>query len=446
MRRRNVIKRLLILFAFVVMPFTTYLTVSHVKTCEAQTCPCGGSTCIEANQFAAALRGFYNNVIGQPHALTDAKNEMAVAFKPLTEYFADGILPVVDWMVRQLKSWFDTFWFYNLQPTMQRMAEQLTSSALEQVFSIASFHDVANVIRIRRTMNDMQLEDHRSLRPSGNVCTAGTMMGGMQRADAFSRGFNAAASGSMLSRTANTWGQPAGEGAASDMLYRWKTFARRFCKTDYNNTHANCEGNVDSPFPNADIDVADMVFSRDTIPLDPAADPNGDTRQNLDAMIMNLAEPFVKDPVTASVTGAKDALLRASSYKSKRQLVYDSLYYVISRRVPAGMPQSYVDRLREIRGTTHEDASTSPNPSRNEILRALMTQKYRNGQYALSQIDEPENNRREMVIQEALQLIQMSDQLDLLDHYSLLLAAQVSTQVQKDMGFETATAGGGLVH
>ena len=57
-----------------------------------------------------------------------------------------------------------------------------------------------------------------------------------------------------------------------------------------------------------------------------------------------------------------------------------------------------------------------------------MTQRFRSGKYSLRQIDEPENNQREQVIEQALQLIQMSDELDLMDHYSLLLASQVSEE------------------
>jgi len=176
--------------------------------------------------------------------------------------------------------------------------------------------------------------------------------------------------------------------------------------------------------------------------------------------------------VTAGNAG-KDGILNALSYRTRRQVVYDSLFYIISRRVPGGFNPAaqsqppavntpaplggtenggtqLVDLLRAVRKATGEDPNTgcgpnanclSPDPSRNELFRALVAQRFQSGQYALRQIDEPENNAREQVVDQALQLMQMNDQLELMDHYSLLLSSEISNEIVERTNFTSASPG-----
>lgn len=446
MRKRNVFRRFLIVLAFVVLPLTTYFTVSHVTSCQAQTCACAGGTCIPPNAIVDAFNTNFHSYL-QP-ALGQARDIMVAAFEPLTRYFYYGIKPVIDWTIWKLTYWFQIFWSYNLQPSMRLMTAELTVANQEQNFSVASFVDGVNFNRKKWAIDDTDLENHREQRPSGGVCTAATLVGGMTQADRLSDAFHSAASGNRLWRTSNHIGTTAEGGTNMDTHDRWQRYLDRFCRRDYNAGNSGCEDeSADKPFADKDMDVVEMIFGRDTIPLDhdqdppPASDMPGETLNNLNQLIDNLAEPFIKDPIAAGGSAGRYALLASQSYKAKRQVVYDSLDFIVSRRVPAGLPQAYIDSLKELRSTTNEELTTSSNPSRYEIMRALMTQRFRSGRYSLSQIDEPENNQRELVIEQALQMMQMSDQLDLLDHYSLLLASQVSTEVMSAKVFGSGSAG-----
>ena len=294
----------------------------------------------------------------------------------------------------------------------------------------------------------MAINDQRAGRPSDNVCVAATVTSGMTRTTAFSRAYNAAAPTERLPRSANrvnaAAGAPVLTSSVEDMNERWKVYLSRYCNQNYNNGAAGCTAM--QAFADQDIDVAGAVFSKDTIDV-----TNKETRRSLDDLVTNLAEPFIKDPAapaSAQSMAGQTALLEGQAYKAKRQLVYDSLYHIISRRVP-GSPDNPLapqgsqlkDFIAAIRDGTGELPSTSPNPSRNEVMRALITQRFRNGKYALTQIDEPENNRRQMVIQQALQLMQMNEQLDLMDHYALLLAAEAGQEVRETKGLGTAAGG-----
>ncbi len=525
--------------------------MSHVKTCQAQCAGCGVGACIAPNTLAAAFDQVYFGTIAP--GLIRASQIMDVYLQTAVNQFDSVMGRVMPWETQQLTDWFDTFWFYNLQPAMQDMGRELTSADVEQTFSLGSFVDATNVdrclasdpnclkpcppdepnctvkqildlktnalkaISTQETLEDMGLEDQRTVRPTGGVCTAATMMGNMERATGFSDAYNAASAAGKLWRSANNYNMPSHGGFALDMSFRWlnydplnnpQGFVGFWCNPFYNNGSttlgspnfgaAGCI--VPGKYVGKDVDVAGMVFAQDTINFTSGANPactskcngpNGyndpqcianvnnctsDNKTNLDEMITNLAEPFAKDPVTADPNhGGKAALLASVSYKTKRQIVYDGLDYVISRRVPAGLnytpekmssledgltigppaAKSFVQLLTEVRDLTGEGSNTgcggvggqpcaSPDPSREEILRALITQRFRSGQYSLSQIDEPENNEREMVIQQALQLMQMSDQLDIMDHEMLLLASQVSTEVEHEHALYPAAEGAPL--
>ena len=129
------------------------------------------------------------------------------------------------------------------------------------------------------------------------------------------------------------------------------------------------------------------------------------------------------------------------SYKAKRQAVYDALYFVVARRAPGSKSGEFLEKMRGIAagasGDTPGGAGVDPayfapnqNPSRNEIMQVMMAERFRTGSYSVDQVDNPENNGREMVVQQAFMAMQLTDQLDLMDRFSIMLAAEVSENVR----------------
>lgn len=441
------------------------MTVGVVTPCDAATCPnCG--ECIYPNPgLAGAIMAAYNNTI-EP-AIAYLEYEIMAWWTVVYRAYKGAFLLVLDWVAGQMVDWFSTLWHYNLYPSLQAMARQLSVADTEQAFALGMFSDAKHFLRVKRTLEDLDLAGHRAQRVSDNVCVAGSMMGGMTRAALFSRAYNATAPAERLDRSANALRTvPEGSGAKvpslmatgaaagtnPDMKARWDAYRSRYCRDKYNNGYpvngdkgcigTNDDGSTDRNFADQDIDVIGQIFMKDTIDL-----TDYYTMQNLDALIINIAEPFVKDSAPPgsdkNVTG-QAAILDAQAYKAKRQLVYDSLYHLVARRV-----QGSGQQMKEFIASIREDAGLDPitaseNPSRNEVMQALLTERFRSGTYALQQIDEPENNRREMVIEQALQVMQMSDQLDLMDRYSLLLASKAGMQI-RTQNLLSVSAGGAPV-
>ena len=471
MHKRKTIQRFLILLSFAVFLGVSYLAVNLVTTCPASAqcaagAPPGGSQGCRNDDCTAgpgpgdATHAFADigSIIIIP-SLIQAQAILAAEITSKIALFTATVIPSFAPAIQNMGGWWGTFWYYNLLPTMQMMTDQLSVSPAEQSLSIGYFMDAANLSSLRLKIKERELETHRELRPSGNTCVAGTIVGGMTRVASFRRAYNASAPTEKLPRTSNAVGLPSERGIAADINDRWNEYVTRYCRKDYNNgTPAGpAECLVDAPFADQNLNVTGLIFLKDTLDLTNLV-TGPDLKRNIDDLITNIAEPFAKRIVplsTLSSLQGQIVILEGEAYKAKRQVIYDSLYHIVARRIPGSVdrtlpidplaPNGYVSLLREAAGVTPPPATViSPNPSHNEIMQALMVERFRSGQYALGQIDEPENNRREMVIQQALQVMQMNDQLDLMDRYSLLLAAQVGAEVKAAKFLGIASSGAGL--
>jgi hypothetical protein len=285
------------------------------------------------------------------------------------------------------------------------------------------------------------INSHREQRPSEQVCVAGTVTGSMTRASTFRRAYEMAATAERAPRGSNDTSAASGNAAykniGSAMKADWQNYVTNYCDQNYNGGASGCPG-ASGTMPGRDLDVTGEIFMKDTIDLKGTTDPNA--KQVIDDLLKNIAEPFAKDPVAAgSLDSSKgqQTMLNSQAYRAKRQVIYDALYHIISRRAPgagtAGGADDEATYLGQIRQAAGLDPSYfSQNPSHNEIMEVMMSERFRTGQYSIEQIDEPENNDREMVVQQAFQAMLLSDQLDLLDRYGLVLAAQASAEVKRD--------------
>lgn len=188
--------------------------------------------------------------------------------------------------------WWDEFWFYNLRPAMQAMTIQMNVSDADQSRVLGSFGDAMDLNRTNLALAQSEIESHRALRPTENECVAATVSGGMAHAAAIRRAYNSAAPVEALERSNNATGSTGAGGTGADMGARWANYVDRYCEAAMNAGNAGCA--ADATFAGRDIDVAGEIFSKDTIDV-----RDGDTKQIVDDLVMNIAEPFVPAAVPA---------------------------------------------------------------------------------------------------------------------------------------------------
>lgn len=413
--------------AFVAAGYMTF-SVQTSCTAQAQLC-CAPEPCTStAGGMSLQLTGVVTPWIVA--AIATAYGTVTFNFTTAMVAFEMAIAAKIYEVQQNITKWWDEFWFYNLRPAMQAMTVQLNVSDADQSRVLGSYGDALDMNRTNLALMESEIESHRATRATENECVAATVSGGMAHAAGIRRAYGAAAPVEALNRSNNAAGTTAERGTDADMGARWDTYVARYCDSTTNGGNAGCASSA--AFAGRDIDVAGEIFSKDTIDV---RDP--DTKQIVDDMIANLAEPFVPNPVNPSLMESpegREYMIDLNAYKTKRQAIYDALYHIVARRVPGGSAMGeFIRPMRELTpsaGTSGLDGSyLSDSPSHNEIMEVMMSERFRSGTYNMDQVTEPEANGREAVIQQAFMAIAMSDTLDLVDKYSFLLAAQLGDQL-----------------
>ena len=424
MQKLGFIKKFILVFGLLACLGAAFVSMNVMTSCDA------GAQCTCGNQCT---------YIGAPTlALTQIEAEptqtgIAFATLWLTGYFAlamtTGFMLSVEQKIIEVTNnqvaWWDTFWYYNLRPAMMDQTDQLVTMDQDQNMQLGKFQSGSDMSRTDRTLQVQEVQSHRELRPGENICQAATVSGGMTRAYTFSRAYGSAAPAERGRRGRHVKGTPAAQGPGADQKDRWDTYVSKYCDPNENAGASGCS--AAGAQVGRDIDVSGEVFSKDTIDL-----KNPATKAAIDDMITNIAEPTVSEPIPEQAIASNssqghEAMLQAQSYNAKRQVVFDALYHVVSRRAPGAANKEFIAPMREAAGVA--TTTLSENPSHFEIMDVMMAERFRTGNYSVSQVDEPENNTREMVVQQAFQAMQLSDQLDLLDKLSLVLAADIADNV-----------------
>lgn len=413
---RTAWRKTVVLVAFVAMMTIGYLSISAVTSCpaEAQACSCGACVALTPGVGPSFI------AVSKQAALqiSAATNIIVAQYTLAAEAFALQAVTRFGQIVTDIDDWYDTYWYYNERPAMQAAVEQDNVQEAMQTATLSMFRDAAEQARTIRTLAEIEVESAARNQPSAQICTAGTMSGGLMRANAIRRAYAAAAPVQAARRTANTRGTAAAQGAAADIAERWNNVRATYCNSEDNNGNSGCA--VDGPMVDADIDVTATIFMNDTIDL---TDPQ--VRQAVDDLITNVAEPFAPNLIPASAANGAagvEASVRRDAYRAQRQAIHAALQHVVARRAPGAGNGSFLAAMRESAGMS-ADMLTN-NPSHNEILEVMASERFRTGQYSLEQVDTPDNNARELVVQNATEVMLNKDRNDLIDLLSLMVAVE----------------------
>jgi len=422
MNHRALFKKAIIVFGVLMFMAAGFLSVNVMTSCNAraQLCHCNICTYAAGGMSTALLQ--IDASVTQPGILL-ATATLTAYFTLARNAFQDVIKQKIKEVTNNQTAWWDTFWYYNLLPAMKDMTNQLNTMDVQHSGGMGEFADIADFNRTNRILQDQEQVSNREQRPSQTICSVATGAGGMTRADTFRRAYAAEAPAEKQPRSANAKGSSLAQGSGADIKARWDDYTTNYCDPDYNAGASGCT--TAGGQMNRDLDVSGEVFEKDTIDL-----TDSDTKKAVDALIENIAEPHVPSPVRPSAlkgSAGQRHLLAARAYQARRQTIYDALYYIIANRAPGSKMKDFLESMKGAAG--YDPSMISDNPSHNEVMQVMMADRFRSGSYAFQQVDEPENNAREAVVQQAFQAMQLSDELDLLDRYSLVLAGEAGQMI-----------------
>lgn len=381
------------------------------------------------------------------------------------DWLIDGMMLVLLETLNQaelnLIDWWDTFWFYNLNPAMQDMVKQISVGYADQVRAIQTSIDGQQGGESQKIRKRIEAEARKTYQPSESAGVVATMVGGIQRASTLGASMQKALQDEALSLGLAQVGTPAAAGAAAAERERYNLFRRTFCDPNSNGGMMNCAG---SGYPNIDTQPTKQIFSRLTIPLigssprapatasaDPgfgggssllraaaAASPTlpavtGIPQSNqipvsaVSAILDNMVGVPAMDPIPlASLESAsgQERFLRRRSYLARYAAVRNVPQMIVGRRMPGSQLGPWVAELRSAAGVPPSEISD--NPSYREIMHAMTIDRFNSGKFATGMITDQSVIEREKLIMSSLFLMQLRDYYELLERTALTLAVQVA--------------------
>jgi len=213
-------------------------------------CPCCG--CPPPDVRAAV------NIIGNNHESIRKEIDLEFAFHQ-------------SWLIND-------FYYGYVLPSLQKMATQLSTVGLHQVYVIGTYFDAKQQLETQRQFQELAFQAHKDYQPSESFCAIGTSVRSLaaseRRAHLNTQALNMRQMGRHLGRV----GTPGAEGRSDDKQARWVKFRKTYCNTADNNWRSDspdssglafvCEtspGSPDSFRPNRDIDFKRTLWAPRTL-------------------------------------------------------------------------------------------------------------------------------------------------------------------------------------
>jgi hypothetical protein len=408
-------------------------------------------------------------------------------------WLVDGMvatmLNVINQAELNLIDWWDTMWFYNLNPALQDMTKQFSVGLADQARALQAGLDAQQnsaAVSARHQQDDKAVKDFK---PSENAAVVATLVGGQQRALFIGGAMQSAlqneshASGlnrmKMLDGTPN----PGATGYAAALAAKRKLYEDTFCDPNDNGGMNKCSATSPSKFYDIDTQVTKQIYARLTIDLigssspppvtassdpgfraplfikaaeaAPAPSPGGQTIQTattpnpstneipeiaLTAILDNMMGEVVLDPVpVVALTSApgRERFLNRRRDRAREAAVRSVPDFIVGRRMPGSQVGTWVKEIRggndlppgdpdEDTGAGAPASDISPNPSYREVMHAMTVDRFNSGKYALRTNAEEAEIEGEKLMLDAIYLMQLRDYYELLERQAAVLALQVA--------------------
>jgi hypothetical protein len=373
------------------------------------------------------------------------------------------------WLEREMISWWQTMWYYNLLPGLQNITRELNVAIAMQALQLESNADVTASLQTDLAFSKHGIEDH-AISPGEQVCVAATAGGGFTRSTAFSKEMrlvweqNSVAAG--LNDTALPGNPPpppnaalpgASSAAGTDQK-RYHDWQDIFCDPQSNggmNVPCGASVGLNPPLYNADVLPVKYLFNNLTIAVD-NTNPEGQQQETavedlIDNMVGVPAMDAIIPSALSSPTGRQGYMMRRS-YLARYAAVRSVPDMIAGWRMPGSSPAGsqmgqFIDDLRE--SGDIPVGSTSKDPSYKEVMHALSVDRFNSiadpnhnaSPYAMGMMTDPTKVEMEKLDLSVFYLMQLRDYYELLERTALTLAVQVSLLTdQQSMSNANATA------
>lgn len=192
------------------------------------------------------------------------------------------------------EEWLDTTFIDAFYPPvyLARMAHQLTTTAVYQVFAIGTFLDAKQALEVQRVLQKKMAEVHRDYQPSVGVCTVATTIRSLADAERRAETTTFVLSQRAQDRELGNMHTAAAGGGYSDKESRLEQFRRRYCdERDNNGVYMSVCGSGNAgrmATLNKDIDYTRTVDAHRTMNIDFTDNALTEDEEDVLALASNL--------------------------------------------------------------------------------------------------------------------------------------------------------------
>jgi hypothetical protein len=162
-------------------------------------------------------------------------------------------------------------------PQLQKFAEQMSTIAMHQAFTVGTFLDAKHQLETQRLFQELQIQAHKDYIPSTSFCTLGTAARSLAHSESVGRYNALVLSRRQLARHLGQANTAGAADAAEDKEARWKMFSEVYCDPKDNNAKAGdpnsglgsvcISGARNADRINIDVDYTRMIENRRTLDL-----------------------------------------------------------------------------------------------------------------------------------------------------------------------------------
>ncbi len=331
----------------------------------------------------------------------------------------------IDWLEEKMIRGWETFWYYNLMPGLQAMAQQLNADTAMQSLLLHGAADAAGMMEVDLALEKHGIDDLNALGANQKVCIAATGAAGIGRADNFAHAMRLAWEVEAQAPGLNTQGTIGATGKSVNEGQRYRDYEENFCDPASNSGTPACAA-PDPAFFNADVQPTKYLYGRLT------ADVNMDPRmaKAVEAILNNMTGTSSAPAIligAQEMDGGQIAFINRRSYLARYAAVRAAPQLVAGWRMPGSRLRDWVRDLRLASGTPITEISE--NPSYKEVLHAVSIDRFNSGLYAAEMMTDESKVEMEKLTLDVFTLMQLHDYYELLERTALTLAVQVSVML-----------------
>lgn len=388
--------------------------------CKGCTSPCDPSG--TASNIRSSLVNTLENALKQSAQTVERYMSAAI------DTMVNSILERINQMELDFISWWQTMWYYNLQPAMKAEARQLGVAMTDQSRTFQGAIDGVEITETKLKMQEQEVKAVRAFPSPEQVCVVATQAGGLGRANKFSREIKKAWATRAKNRGLNIAGTSGAKSRAGQEAERYQEVQNVFCDPDDNGGVNTCAA-ADPAYYNADVLASRTLFNKLTINIDAAPEEE----QSVDALITNLVGSPAAEPIPDRILktpGGMQTFMDRRAFMARHNAVRSVPQLLAGWRTPGSGMGNWVKELRQNAGVPLADISA--NPSYREIVHAVAVDRFNSGKYATDMIADQAALDMEKLTIAAFHLMQLRDYYELLERTALALAIQVSVMADNE--------------